>query len=130
MPGRRRRPSFPARAPCHLIEEVDELGAALKRSVRNRTRTSVERLLKLQHSPAQDPRTAWRSTVRTQRVELRDGLEGPLRREVETELAELYAGLRALAEGARRDRGERAAADALPVTCPYTLDQITGERLR
>ena len=42
----------------HLIEEVDELGAALKRSVRNRTRTSVERLLKLQHSPAQDPRTA------------------------------------------------------------------------
>jgi hypothetical protein len=29
-----------------------------------------------------------------------------------------------------RQHGERAAAaDALPATCPYTLDQITGDWL-
>ena len=30
---------------------------------------------------------------------------------------------------ALRDHGEQDAAEALPVTCPYTLDQITGDWL-
>ncbi len=113
----------------HLIEEVDDWGDALKRSVRNRMRTIIEHLLKLPHSPAQDPRSAWRATVRTQRVRLRDGLKASLPREVESELAELYADARTLAEGALRDHGEAAAADALPATCPNSLDQITGDWL-
>jgi uncharacterized protein DUF29 len=112
----------------HLIEEVDDLGDALKRSVRNRLRTIMEHLLKLQHSPAQDPRSAWRATVRTQRIRLRDGLKASIRREVGSELAELYADARALAEGALRDHGELAAA-ALPATCPYSLDQISSDWL-
>jgi Domain of unknown function DUF29 len=113
----------------HLIEEVDDLGDALKRSVRNRLRTIMEHLLKLQHSPAQDPRSAWRATVRTQRIRLRDGLKASIRREVESELAELYADARALAEGALRDHGELAAADGLPAACPYSLDQISSDWL-
>jgi hypothetical protein len=113
----------------HLIEEVDDLGDALKRSVRSRMRTIMEHLLKLQHSPAPDPRTAWRATIRAQRVKLRDGLKASVRREVEAELDELYADARALADGALRDHGETAAADALPASCPYTLDRITGDWL-
>lgn len=113
----------------HLSEEVDDLADALKRSGRNRIRTIVEHLLKLQYSPAQDPRAGWRATVRNRRVRLRDGLAATLRAEVENELAALYADARGLAEGALRDHGEHAAADALPATCPYTLDQITGDWL-
>jgi hypothetical protein len=113
----------------HLGEEVDDLADALKRSVRSRLRIIMEHLLKLQHSPARDPRPGWRATVRGQRVRLRDGLEDSLRREVEDELPELYADARALAAGALADRGEHAAADALPATCPYNLDQITGDWL-
>ncbi len=113
----------------HLIEEVDDLGDALKRAVRNRLRTIMDHLLKLQHSPAADPRSAWRATVRTQRIKLRDGLKASVRREVETELPELYADARALADGALRDHGEDAAADALPETCPYSLDQVTSDWL-
>jgi hypothetical protein len=113
----------------HLSEEVDDLADALKRSARNRIRTMVEHLLKLQHSAAQDPRAGWRATVRSRRVRLRDGLAATLRAEVENELAALYADARGLAEGALRDHGEHAAADALPATCPYTLDQITGDWL-
>jgi hypothetical protein len=105
------------------------LGDALKRSVRNRLRTIMEHLLKLQHSPAHDPRPAWRATIRTQRVKLRDGLKASIRREVEAELPELYADARALADGALRDHGGAAAADSLPATCPYSLDQITGDWL-
>ena len=113
----------------HLTDEVEDLAHALKRSVRNRIRTIIEHLLKLECSPARDPRPGWRATVRTQRVRLRDALTPALRREIEDELPELYADARALAEGALRDHGEDAAADALPATCLYTLDQITGDWL-
>jgi hypothetical protein len=113
----------------HLIEEIEDVGGALRRSVRNRMRTIVEHLLKLEHSPAKAPRAGWRATVRTQRIRLRDALTPTLRGEVESELAELYGDGRALAEGMLRDHGEHAAADALPATCPYSLDQITGDWL-
>jgi Domain of unknown function DUF29 len=111
----------------HLIEEVEDLGGALKRSVRSRVRTIIEHLLKLQHSPAVDPRPGWRDTVRTQRDDLVDDLTPSLRRELQGELEELYARARQRAQGSLRDHGERAAADALPEACPYTADQITGD---
>lgn len=111
---------------AHLIEEIEDVGGALKRAVRNRIRTIIEHLLKLEHSPASEPRAGWRATVRTQRVRLHDTLTPTLRREVEGELTELYEDARGLAEGTLRDHGEDAAADALPATCPYTFDQLTG----
>jgi hypothetical protein len=113
----------------HLIEEVEDLGGALKRSVRSRVRTIIEHLLKLQHSPAVDPRPGWRDTVRTQRNDLLDDLTPTLRRELDGELEELYARARQQAEGSLRDHGEHVAADALPGNCPYTSDQITGDWL-
>ena len=113
----------------NLVEEVEDLGGALKRSVRSRVRTVIEHLLKLQHSPAAEPRLGWRETVRTPRDDLIDDLTPSLRREVEGELAQLYARARRRAEDALRDRGEHAAADALPAACPYDLDRITGDWL-
>jgi hypothetical protein len=113
----------------HLIEEVEDLGGALKRSVRSRARTIMEHLLKLQHSPAVDPRSGWRDTVRRERGDLLDDLTPTLRRELARELEELYARARQQAEGSLRDHGEHAAADALPRTCPYTADQVIGDWL-
>jgi Domain of unknown function DUF29 len=113
----------------HLIEEVEDLGGALERSVRSRARTIMEHLLKLQHSPAQDPRFGWRDTVRTQRSELLNDLTPSLSRQLSGSLPDLYARARHDAEGSLRDHGEHDAADAVPATCPYTLDQITGDWL-
>jgi hypothetical protein len=113
----------------HLIEEVEDLGGAAKKSVRSRLRTIIEHLLKLEHSPALDPRPGWRDTIRTERDDLLDDLTPTLSRELEQELAGLYTQARKRAEGSLRDHGELAAADALPATCPYTLDQITGDWL-
>jgi hypothetical protein len=113
----------------NLIEEIEDVGGAMKRAVRNRTRTIIEHLLKLQHAPASEPRAGWRATIRAQRLRLRDALTPTLRREIEDKVAELYADARSLAEGAFRDHGEDAAAAALPETCPYTLDQLTGNWL-
>ena len=113
----------------HVIEEIEDVGGALKRSSRNRIRTIVEHLLKLEHSPAKEPRAGWRATIRTQRVRLQDVLTPTLRREAESELADLYRDARGLAEGALRDHGEGAAAEALPQSCPYSLDQIASDWL-
>jgi hypothetical protein len=113
----------------HLIEEVEDLGGAAKKSARSRVRTIVEHLLKLEHSPAIDPRAGWRDTIRAQRDDLLDDLTPTLRRELEQELDGLYTQARRRAEGSLRDHGEAAAADALPATCPYSLDQITGDWL-
>jgi hypothetical protein len=113
----------------NLIEEVEDLGGALERSVRSRARTIMEHLLKLQHSPAKDPRLCWRETTRTQRSELLNDLMPSLRRHLADSLSDVYERARHDAEGSLRDHGEHAAADALPATCPYTLDQITGDWL-
>jgi len=111
----------------HLVEEVDDLGGALKRSVRSRIRTIIEHLLKLEHSPAQDPRGGWYDSVIAQRSDLIDELTPSIRREIEPELAELYDRARTATATSLRKHNEPAAADALPADCPYAFDQITGE---
>jgi Domain of unknown function DUF29 len=113
----------------HLIEEVDDLGEALYRSARSRTRTIIEHLLKLEHSPARDPRAGWVETVMTQRSDLEDELTAALRPKIEQALSRTYAQSRRNVTAALHEHGEHAAADALPETCPYTLDQITGDWL-
>ena len=114
---------------ANLIEEVEDLAGAMRRSVRNRTITIMVHLLKLQYSPATDPRLGWRETIRTQRTRLLTDLTPTLRRELADELSDVYIRARHDAEGSLRDHGEQAAADALPAACPYTLDQITGDWL-
>ena len=113
----------------HLIEEVDDLGESLKRSVRSRIRTIIEHFLKLEHSPASDPRGGWYDTVIAQRSDLRDELTASIRREVDLALPDLYGMARHNAATSLRKHGEAAAADALPAACPYSLDQITGDWL-
>ncbi|MGH6943131.1 MAG: DUF29 domain-containing protein [Geminicoccaceae bacterium] len=112
---------------ANLIEEVEDLGAALKRAVRSRARTIMAHLLKLQHSRAVEPRAGWRQTVTTQRNDLADELTPTLRREVASALDELYGRARQEAEIALRDHDEPTAAEALLANCPYSLEQITGD---
>ena len=114
---------------ANLIEEVEDLAGAMRRSVRNRTITIMVHLLKLQYSPATDPRLGWREIIRTQRTRLLTDLTPTLRGELADQLSEAYIRARHDAEGSLRDHGEQAAADSLPTTCPYALDQITGDWL-
>jgi hypothetical protein len=114
---------------AHLIEEVEDLGGSLYRSVRSRVRVIIEHLLKLEHSPAAEPRSLWRDTIDAQRADLEDDLTASLRRRLRSELPRQYLRARAAAARSLRRYGETAAADALPETCPYTLDQITGDWL-
>ena len=111
----------------NLIEEVEDVGGALRRSVRNRTITIMVHLLKLQHSPSPAPQAGWRDTIRTQRTRLSTGLTPSLRRVLAAELAELYGRARHDADGSLRDHGEQGGRGHAAVSCPYALDQITDD---
>ena len=113
----------------HVIEEIEDLGTSLHWSARSRVRTIIEHLLKLQYSPASEPRPGWYDTILVQRDDLLDELTVTLRRLLEAELPTQFARARKRAATSLRKHGEDAAADALPTTCPYSLDQITGDWL-
>lgn len=107
-----------------LIEAIEELGDVQREAVLGNARAVLEHLLKLAHSFARDPRNGWRATIREHRARLELQLTPRLRQALHDELDRVYTIARRNAEGALRDHGKQAAADALPATCPYTVDQI------
>jgi len=111
----------------HLIEEVEGLGDTKLSAVLNSARVVMEHLLKLQHSPAREPRNGWRASVREHRRRIQTDLTPRIEQILTTELSRFYAMARDDAAAGMRDHDENRAAEALPETCPYTLDQITGD---
>ena len=110
----------------NLAEEIESLGRSDWRAARSQVQRVIEHLLKLEYSPALEPRSEWRDSIDQARDELADLLTPVLRREVEDDLATAFdRGKREAAKGLRR-HGERDAATALPATCPYSLDQIVS----
>ena len=87
----------------------------------------MEHLLKLQHSPATDPRNLWRASVREHRRRLQLDLTPRIEQILVRELPRLYGMARDDAAAGMRDHGEDGAAAALPADCPYTFDQISGD---
>jgi Domain of unknown function DUF29 len=110
-----------------VVEEIEDVGGSLYREVRSRIRTIMEHLLKLEHSAVIEPRAGWERTIRTQRADLAEDLTPSLRPRIERGVARFYEAARIEAAAALRAHDEHAAADALPTTSPYTLDQITGD---
>ncbi len=111
----------------HLIEEVEDLARRDLRAARSQLRRLVEQLLKLEHSPATQPRHQWRRSVRDARSELGDLLTPSLTRALAPSLPELYGDARVNAADDPGQHGEREAATALAQSCPYTLDQLTDK---
>jgi len=107
---------------AHLIEEIEDLGANLRNAVTSRTREIILHLLKLQYSPALEPRGGWLESVGKQRDDLELEITPSLRRQLAAELETIFqkARRRAVDDLAR----DRVKPDQLPATCHYTLDQI------
>jgi hypothetical protein len=112
---------------ANLTLEVEGLGGAKKSAVLGNASVIIEHLLKLQHSPAQDPRRGCAESILDHRTRLALELTPRLRQILGDELPRLYALTRTATERKLRLYGEDAAAARLPATCPYTVDQITGD---
>jgi hypothetical protein len=107
-----------------VAEEIEDLGKSERDAVRSQIVRIVVHLLKLDYSPAVEPRYEWQETIIEARQVLDDKLTATLRRDVEAMLPRLYDRARDLAEIGLRKFGEDARAAQMPAECPYTLDQI------
>jgi hypothetical protein len=111
----------------HVAEEIEDLGKSERDTVRSEVRRILEHFLKLEHSPATDPRSDWMVSIATARAELEEKLSATLRQDVETALPRLYARARSVAQAGLVKYSENNAAAKFPTVCPYTLDQVLAD---
>jgi hypothetical protein len=107
----------------HLSEYLLDMSKRDRREVFSRLKTLLVHLLKWEYQPRKRSRS-WKTTIMTQRDELRDDLESKtLRNHALDVLHEAYA------------RAVRYAAietglseERFPKECPYTLDDLLSEK--
>ena len=114
----------------HLAEEIEDLGKSYRRAVASEVARIVEHLLKLQFSPAKDPRRGWIETVTHARSEIDTWLsaEPALRPRMPSIIETGRArGLKSALSLLRAYDEEGAAADAKRHGGSYSNDQILGD---
>ena len=111
----------------NVAEEIEAVGRSERDAVRSQVRRILEHFLKLEYSPARDPRFDWMGSVIDARAELGDKVSPTLRRDIEETLGKLYGLARKRISVDLQKYSERAAAASLPTECPYTVDQILAE---
>jgi hypothetical protein len=120
----------------NLAEEIEDLGKSQRLALRSRISTIIEHLVKLDHSPARDPRHGWQQTIRRERGEIERLLEDSpslnrevpelvrkeIKRSAETAIADL------------RGRGEinpsleqALKSQSYPDLFAYSRDQVLGD---
>lgn len=60
----------------NLAEEIEDLGKSLRRELNSRVALIIEHLMKLEFSPAADPRRGWAETIDHERDEIEELLSG------------------------------------------------------
>jgi uncharacterized protein DUF29 len=116
----------------NLAEEVEDLGRALRHELRNRLTVILRHLIKLEHSPAADPRRGWRASIREARSEVESLLsENPsLQRDLPRLIDEQLPRAVKLAVADLDDYLELdATRRQLAQDSSYTRDQILGDWL-
>ncbi len=114
----------------NLAEEIEDLAKIYRSSLRSHLRRIIQHLVKLQHSPAFDPRRGWRQTVSLARLEIKDLLEESpsLRRQVEPLIKKVMAGAIALAIADMEHYGEiNPFMSRVIGRRKYRVDQVLGD---
>ena len=114
----------------NVAEEIESLGRSDRWEIIHRLATVVEHLLKLEYSPAREPRAGWKDTVQRGRVTVEALIaESPsLRPELPAMAASAWKLGSKLARVSFSSYGEtEAARRAAQTNIPYTADQILAE---
>ena len=105
----------------NLAEEIEDLGKSVRRELQSQIRRVIRHLLKLEHSPAREPRRGWAESVVDARAEIEDLLEASpslrteLDRDVERQTQRgIDLTLRSWALPRSRYRNDRRAAGPPP----------------
>ena len=114
----------------NLAEEIDSLGRSQKRELRSRIGVIIEHLIKLECSPAADPRSGWMETIGRERsdVELLLDDSPSLKREVRGVVpGEAARAARRMIQTLRR-HGEATPDLIGKITgAKYTEEQVLGD---
>jgi hypothetical protein len=111
---------------ANLAEEIESLGASQRRELRSRLAVILEHLMKLEHSPAVDPRGGWVDTVGRERLNIEDLLQQSpsLKSHVGVIIEQLKPRVTRLATTGLFGRGETVKKLSVP---DYTEDQVLGD---
>jgi hypothetical protein len=111
----------------NVAEEIETLGRSERAALRSRVMVVVQHLMKLEVSPARDPRAGWSETIRTQRAEMEALLaDSPsLRREVSAMIGWVLPRARRDVAATLKDHGEQPLVDLNQLT--YTEDQVLAD---
>ena len=115
---------------ANLADEIESLGKSDRRQLRSQIRRILRHLLKLEVSPALDPRGGWCSTIADSRSEIEDVLhDSPsLRREIDRMIAEEFNAAAKFAAADLRQYGEAAEAVwARLEKSGFTAEQVLGD---
>ena len=107
----------------HVAEEVRDMGISQRKALQSHLTVLMIHLLKLRYSQAGEPRRKWRHECDNARQEIADEMErSPSLKHYREE-----ALVKAWRDGRRRtmfQMEEHGEDPALPVDCPFTLEQI------
>jgi hypothetical protein len=108
-----------------VAEEIEDMGKEIARGIRSAYARIIEHLLKLEHSPAGNPRNKWMRSVANQRIDLgQDVADNPgVRPHLDDLFAEAWATGRARSVASLRIEDGIDPA-TLPADCPYTRAQV------
>lgn len=114
----------------NLAEEIEDLGKSARRELQSQIRRIVRHLLKLQHSPAKEPRRGWEESIVDARAEIEDLLEvsPSLRTELDHDVErQTQRGISlAMRDFRHQQEIDPVTTAALRATC-YTEEQILGD---
>jgi hypothetical protein len=110
----------------NVAEEIESLGRSERGSLRSQIRRVLEHLMKLQASPANEPRRGWVDSVVDAQVMIEDVLEASpsLRREVAAIVAGEIPRVRRIVRGNMSRYGEVPTVDL--ETLSFTAEQVLG----
>ena len=114
----------------NLAEEIDSLGRSQRNELGSRLATIIEHLIKLENSPASDPRPSWMDTVDRERADVERLLQQSpsLRGEIGRMISAETPRAARLAVRSFLRHGEPASAAAVRVKgVGYTDDQVLGD---
>lgn len=106
----------------NVAEEIESVGRSDLKSFNSALVRVIEHLLKLEYSPASDPRAGWEDSADVHRYHAAEEIAASPSLRGKLDLASVYGeGRRQAARGLKRDG---LPESALPAECPWTLEQL------
>jgi len=111
----------------NIAEEIETVGRSERRAIASRLGNIIEHLMKLEASPAEDPRAGWRMTIERSRIEIEALLDDSpsLKPQIDELIVSELPRARRLASAALTEHHEAPRIDLQSLI--YSEDQVLGD---